>query len=678
MKKRFVLIFSMIVLTGLWGCSDSHHSKSDDARPPVLSDGDMVSFTLIQTTDVHHRATGTGAFLTYSPTDDIDNSGTGGSDQTQGGYSRLTSKIAQVRLDAAGRGVPSLLVDSGDFLMGTVYDLTLGDTPAAFYFMEFMNYDAVTIGNHEFDYGPAGLAMILNNALGDDGEGFTVPIIATNMKTDGVTGTGDDDLEASVAGGVIQDMMVKTLDNGLKVGIIGLLGPKADSDAPLTPPVIFDHDFAFIQSQVDYLRNDLGAHIVVALSHSGITDPDGAPGGDDVALAQNVTGIDIIAAGHEHEMTPDVVTVNNTRIFCAGAYGTNLAQMDVTVEIGSGVTDAILTNHAINDGIPGDLSMNNSMAMIDAGINEVLGQELGLEINTVIAGSGSDNLGKPAGAGETGMGNLAADSLRYMLSGTPGGIGIAANGVVRDGFAFGQQVTFADLYSVLPLGVTMDPAQQDVPGYPLMQVNLSGAHLKNMCQLNAYVSASQDSAFMAGLLASGDPNMLALHYGLSNLHTDYYLNVSGIQYAHFDASGAYQVVPGSVKVYNGQDFSCQYPAAEIDDATLYPCVFDIYLFLMVQSDELQALLGALGLPIIPLNNEGAPITLADMLDYRLDRESGTDGVQEIKEWMAFLTFLTADVTAGGFEDHIIPDAAYGADALAAGDGSRVTVISLAP
>ena len=107
-------------------------------------------------------------------------------------------------------------------------------------------------------------------------------------------------------------------------------------------------------------------------------------------------------------------------------------------------------------------------------------------------------------------------------------------------------------------------------------------------------------------------------------------------------------------------------------------MFDIYLFLMVQSDELQALLGALGLPIIPVNNEGAPITLADMLDYRLDRESGTDGVQEIKEWMAFLTFLTADVTAGGFEDHIIPDAAYGADALAAGDGSRVTVISLAP
>jgi len=46
MKKRFVLIFSMIVLTGLWGCNDSHHSKSDDARPPVLSDGDMVSFTL--------------------------------------------------------------------------------------------------------------------------------------------------------------------------------------------------------------------------------------------------------------------------------------------------------------------------------------------------------------------------------------------------------------------------------------------------------------------------------------------------------------------------------------------------------------------------------------------------------------------------------------------------------
>ncbi len=674
MKKIYALIFSFLMIVSISGCNNSHDCPQEDSSLPVLSAGDTVSFRMLQTTDVHHRGSGTGASLTYSPEDGKDNSGAGGSDQTEGGYARLTSKIAQLRLAAMGQGVPSLLVDSGDFLMGTVYDLTLGDMPAAFYFLEFMNYDAVTLGNHEFDYGPAGLAMIINSARGEDGSGFTVPIIATNMKTDGVTGTDDDGLEAFVNAGVIREVMVKTLGNGLKVGIIGLLGPGADNDAPLTPPVIFDHEYEFIQEQVDYLKNEMGAHIVVALSHSGITDPNVTPGGDDVALAQNVSGIDIIASGHEHQMTDNVVIENGTRIFCAGYYGKNLAQLDVTVKIGTGVTDAVLTNHAIDDSTAGDPSMNFTVDMINAGINEVLTPELGLEINTVIAGSGSDNLGKPHGAEESGMGNLVADSLRYMLAGTNGAIGVVANGVVRNGFELGQQVTFADMYSVLPLGMTIDPAQQDIPGYPLMQVNLSGVHLKNMCQLNAYIAASQDEAFVAMLAGSGDPVLQGLAFALSNLQTDYYLNVSGIQYAHFDAGGGYLVVPGSVKIYDGLDFSCQHSATEISDETLYPVVFDIYMFLIVQSEDLQMLLGALGLPIVPLDNQGNPVTVANMLDSRLDRDPVTDGIQEAKEWMALLAFMTADPSITGFENNIIPDDAYGTEALASGNSSRINKI----
>ena len=674
MKKIYALIFSVFLIVGISGCSDSHNSKPTEDGVPILSAGDTASFTLLQTTDVHHRSSGTGSSITYSPGDGIDNSGPDGSDQTQGGYARLTAKIAQLRLAGMGQGIPSLLVDSGDFLMGTVYDLTLGDTPAAFYFMEFMGYDAITLGNHEFDYGPSGLAMILNNALGEDGSGFTVPIIATNMKTDGVDGTADDGIEAFVAAGVIRDLMIKTLDNGLKVGIIGLLGNTAENDAPLAPPVTFEHDYAFIQQQVDYLKNEMGAHIVVALSHSGITDPDGIPGGDDVLMAQNVNGIDIIASGHEYQMTDSVVVENGTRIICAGNYGKNLAQLDVTVEVGAGVTDAVLTNHDIDDATAGDPSMDYLMGMIDAGIDEVLVSELGLEMNTVIAVSGSDNLTKPHGASESGMGNLVADSLRYMLGGTDGGIGIVASGVVRNSFDFGQQVSFADMYSVLPLGMTLDPTQQDVPGYPLMQVNLTGTHLKNMCQLNAYVTASQDTDFLAMLSGSGDPTLMGLAYALSNLKSDYYLNISGIQYTHFDASGGYIVVPGSVKIYNGLDFTCQYPAVDIDDDTMYPCVFDIYMFLIVQSEELQMLLGALGLPITPLDKLGEPVTVSNMLDSRLDRDSETDGIQEVKEWMAFLTFLTADPAVNGFADHIIPDAVYGTTALESGDSSRVTEI----
>jgi hypothetical protein len=162
-----------------------------------------------------------------------------------------------------------------------------------------------------------------------------------------------------------------------------------------------------------------------------------------------------------------------------------------------------------------------------------------------------------------------------------------------------------------------------------------------------------------------------LYFALINLKPDFYLNISGVQFSHFDGMGLYQLVPGSVKIYNGLDFNCQYPANEINDDTLYPCVVDIYIFFVMQSPEFQMLLGALGLPITPLNNSGEPVTLANFLDSRLDRDPATAGIQEIKEWMAFLTFLTASPDAGGFADHIIPDSIYGEAALATGDSSRV-------
>lgn len=673
MKRLSVLLLCVVLgFFPISGCSSSSSSSTETA-PPILSPGDTVSVKLIQTTDVHHRASGTGSSITYSPMDGIDSSGPGGADQTEGGYARLTTKINTLRQSAKDDGMPSLLVDSGDYLMGTVYDLTLGSTPAAFYFMEFMKYDAISVGNHEFDYGPAGLALVLNNARGEDGKGFTVPIIATNMMTDNVAGTADDDLEAFVDAGVIQNTMMMTLDNGLKVGIIGLLGKNAQADAPQAAPVTFNHDFDFIQAKVDYLKNDMGAHIVIALSHSGITRPGDNPGGDDYVLAQNVTGIDVIASGHEHEMTEEIVEVNGTRIICAGYYGRSVAELDLTVVIGTGVTSAALVNHAIDDSVPGDEVMHFIVGMFEGGINSVLVPELGIGINDVIAGAGSANLGKPTGSQESGIGNLVADSLRYMLGGMDGAIGIVANGVVRNGFALGQQITFADMYSVLPLGMTLDPSQQNVPGYPLMQIYLSGAHLRNACQLAAYMIAAEDDALMAQLANPAHP-FHALYPALLNLKSSYYLNMSGVQYMHFDAAGLYQLVPGSVKIYNGLDFKSEFPTVDIDEDALYPCVMDIYMFMVMKSDGLQMLLAGLGLPVTPVFSDGTPITLASMMNARLDREPATEGIQEIKEWMAFLQFLTAGADKGGFAGNIIPEGNYGEAALASGNTSRVTEV----
>jgi 5'-nucleotidase len=653
--------------------SDNTAPGEEEVQIPVLEEGDTVHFTLLQTTDVHHHAVGTGPSASYGTENDT----------TLGGYSRLARRILTIRGVNDAAGIPTVLVDSGDYFMGTVYDMSLASSPAALMFFESMDYDAITIGNHELDYGPTPLAGFFSLAIGEyPVSKFNVPVIASNMVTHGNTG-----IDALKTAGVIKDSLIRTLDNGLKVGIIGLLGKNAASDAPVKAPLTFTNDLsnnavvAEIQAKVNALRND-GAHVVIALSHSGITDPDGTPGGDDVTLAQKVTGIDIIASGHEHQRTSDVVVVNGTRIICAGKYGEYLAQLDVTVTVGTGVTDADLA--------PADESLIDSdlvqfgfvqvflVGALDAGINEAIVAKGLPEVNDIVAGTNSNNMAIPEGPAETGIGNLAADSIRYLLGGAQGNpsLGIVANGVVRNGYAQGQQISFADIYNTLPLGMTLDPANQTIPGYPLVMIYLNQTSILNLCKLAALTLAAHDDVFMTSLLNSGVPAYVQQYYLLLNLKSDYYLNFSGVRYTH---GQDYSVTAGNVYLYGATDFSCQ-SAAAIPIAALganpIPCVLDLYTALMFLDPSMQALLAAAGLTINPLVMvDGVPVALsqANLLSARLDRDTEAAGVQEVKEWMGLLQYVTNTTAQLGLNS-VIADSKYGSAALATGNASRVNVV----
>lgn len=664
--RKFFLMF--VVPSLLWLFLTACSSNDEKAG---LEDGDVVHFTLLQTTDVHHHAVGTGPSASYA----------GENDTTQGGYSRLARKIMDIRTAKGAIGIPTMLVDSGDYFMGTVYDMSLGESPAALNFFAFMGYDAITIGNHELDYGPTPLANFFNLAIGDGPvSGFTVPVIASNMVTDDTEDTGDDGLEALKSSGVIKDSLIKTLDNGLKVGIIGLLGKSAASDAPVKAPLTFTNDLsdnavvAEIQSKVNAVRA-AGAHVVIALSHSGITDPNGTPGGDDVTLAQKVTGIDIIASGHNHEMTDAVVTVNGTKIICAGRYGENLAQLDVEVTIGGSVSATLINNSIDSSLIPSTVIQVLLVGALDSGISEVLVANGLPAVNDIIAETDSDNLGLPEGRGETGIGNLCADSLRYLLgtSGAPYALSIVANGVIRNGYALDQEISFADIYNTLPLGMTLDPANQTIPGYPLVVIYLNPESIRNMCQLAAYTILAGDEATMAQL-ANPEHPMHAMYPILLNLKEDYYLNFSGLSYTY---GAGFAVAESAVKLFNTTDFSCQAVTGTaldvLPDATLIPCVVDLYTALMFLDPTLQGLLTAAELPISPKVKVGidyVALSYANVLGARIDRDAGTEGVQEVKEWMALLQFVTNPAVAGGLDGEI-PDALYGADALASANASRV-------
>ena len=98
--------------------------------------------TLLQTTDMHSHASGVGPFLSYTPMI------TGDGTVITGGFARLAAKIKEIRAEKTNRESESavILVDSGDYTMGTVYDFRWNTDPVSLKFIQEMNYDLITLG----------------------------------------------------------------------------------------------------------------------------------------------------------------------------------------------------------------------------------------------------------------------------------------------------------------------------------------------------------------------------------------------------------------------------------------------------------------------------------------------------------------------------------------------------
>ena len=519
------IILAVAVAGGAFGASSSHGSHGD------------VQITILQTTDLHHHANGADHVGL-----DVD-SLTGTS--AIGAYARIAAYVNYVRRSTSH---PVLLVDSGDWTMGTLYDLTLGTQPLALFFLDLMGYDCVTLGNHEFDYGPRGLAQILANA--QRGFRFRTPIVASNMILN-----GNADLAPYFGHKrAIQSTRIQELDNGITVGYIGLMGQAAALAAPTSAPVTFadpSTQYAAIQALVDSLRKDEDVDIVVALSHSG-TDATGTSG-EDVELARHVKGIDVIASGHTHTPLFSARTIANgtwtTQIIDAGAFGTNVSRIDLTYHRSSktttldassnpAMTDANLA--AIHPGLKADPAIASLVLATDFQLNAQLGAFLSQAFPDYDARKLGNGIYHPVGStaqdmvsNETdiapapnGLGDLAADAVRTVpnaiiaqtlaaVGGNPANLpgydftpiqfSVVATGVLRGTLRAGVPLSFADIYDVLPLGITPDSSQALPVGFPLISGYMEIDDLKKVCALQ-----------------------LVLQSDLGNVQN--YVNLSGIRY----------------------------------------------------------------------------------------------------------------------------------------------------
>jgi 2',3'-cyclic-nucleotide 2'-phosphodiesterase (5'-nucleotidase family) len=737
----------------LTGCSIV--SGAPPAEPALQGEAQV---TLLQTTDLHHVANGAGHVAAGHP-------------GSPGAYARIAAYVEAVRGTA---GHPVLLVDSGDWSMGTCYDLTLGQQPLALLFMDALAYDCATLGNHEFDYGPAGLARILE--AGRSAFAFRTPLVASNLLLN-----GDGDLAPWVGPNRrVPPTRVQVLPNGLRVGYLGLVGRDAAGAAPAAAPVAFrpfDGDAAWVQALVDDLRQRQGCHLVIALSHAG-TDAAGTSG-EDVDLASRVRGIDVIASGHTHTSLPAAVTIANgtwtTRILDAGAYGTHVARLDLTYHAATGATEVTapasqpMTDPglaAFRDGLVPDPAFAFLVGATDRQLNQGLGafftrvasfpdydpqdsatglyHPVGTTAQDLVA-NGSDPV-----PGPNGLGNLCADAERAVpnlllarilraqgWNGSPGDPGlpalrarlqangldpqpfaaaVVATGVLRSSLRAGTPLSFADVYNILPLGASPDPAQALPIGYPLLGAYFTVPDLRKLCALQLAAQAglvsgdfylhlsgvryrllepelteflrwataakvlattsrraargsgpaqaaldalgslaSDAGAALLALGSSGNPYAAALATLQDGAQLAANLAVLGpVTLAAREASGLDPLLVGKALAAVGalegfapEDTACAGNAVPLDEAVRYRLAGSLYALLMTGGVrarfglEIAAYRAAQGPDLLGAAGPGG------IMANRVSLAPPGEPVQEIKEWMALLLYLTTPPTQGG-------------------------------
>ena len=185
-----------------------------------------------------------------------------------GGIVRRAAYVEKVRSENDN----VLLFDAGDFVQGTPYfNMFKGEVEVEA--MNLLKYDAITLGNHEFDYGMDVLEDIVKKA--------TFPIVCTNYD---FTGTPIDEY--------IKPYLIIN-KNGIKVGVIGaniqplgLIASMNYEGLKFLPPV------ETVNKTAEMLRNELKCDVVICLSHLGI--------GNELKLAEESRNIDIIIGGHSH------------------------------------------------------------------------------------------------------------------------------------------------------------------------------------------------------------------------------------------------------------------------------------------------------------------------------------------------------------------------------------------
>jgi len=391
--------------------------------PAVMAQGGDFTVTLLHTNDVHARIM---QFDKYGGSCSDDAAAEG---KCFGGVARRATKIAEIRAE----GGNILLVDAGDQFMGTLF-YTQYKGEEAQRFMNGMAYDAMAVGNHEFDDGPGTLGSFIRGA--------NFPVLSANINADN---------EPQLAG-LIKPYVVLDV-GGQQIGIIGCTVEDTAILSSPGPNVVFNPIEASVASAVSELEA-MGINKIILLSHAGF--------GRDKDVAAAVDGVDVIVGGHTHTYLsntsekaegpyPTVVNSPNgdpVLIVTAEALGKYLGRLDVTFDANGLPTawqgEPILLDASVAEDADILAEVNSLYAPLEALQNQLVGSA-SVDINGERSTCRFE---------ECNMGNLITDAIIWATAAEGTQIAFQNGGGIRASISAGD-VSLGNVLEVLPFGNTI-------------------------------------------------------------------------------------------------------------------------------------------------------------------------------------------------------------------------------
>lgn len=519
-----------------------------------------------------------------------------GQSQTMGGFAKIKTLINEQK----EKNPDTLLLDAGDFSMGTLIQVIYADAAPELRMLGDLGMDATCFGNHEFDYKAKGLANMLNAAIasGDSLPPLVVCNIDWNgMKANGLTEDQELLLQAFENYGVAEYIMVEK--NGVNIAITGVVG--IDSKACIAScPVDFINPVDAVKETVTKIKSNENADMIVCISHSGVWDDEDKS--EDEILAKAIPELDFIVSGHTHTKLDKPIIHSDTYIGSVGEYGKYLGTASLTQKDNGRWTldkyELITIDTSIEPNAATQEKIDEFSSVIDSQYLAQFGytKDQVLCTNEVEFVDTSDTSELHT---ELNLGSIMADAYTYAVEtfsdtdSNPVDMAVVPSGTIRDTYALGN-ITTENVFNSFSLGIGKD----GIPGYPLISIYLTGKELKTAAEIDASISDLMTTArlYTDGLYWHYNPNRMIL-----NKVTDVYL-------------------------CNGNE-----ERIELENDKLYRVVTDFYTSQML-GGVTDLSFGLLS--IVPKHADGTPVT-------NYEDAIVMTGDKELKAWAAIAAYMTS-------------------------------------